>query len=134
MPLPANDQAPPFAPGSRASSQSLLQDRLQLIDTLTGSLNRATTPGSPYYDLERAERLRGLIASASADAQSFRQNINQMTPQGMTGLVNSPPGPSAAMPLMSPTLVTRPGSGGLFNEEDYLQRQRENLQPPGQND
>ena len=41
---------------------------------------------------------------------------------------------AATSPLFSPTLVAKPGSGGLFNEEDYLQRQRENLQPPGQSD
>ena len=137
MPAPANDQPPPSQLGSRAHMQSLLDDRFQLISTLTGMLNRATTLNSPFYDSDQADRVRGLIRSASNDAQMFRDQVNQLTPKGMTGLLNPPPGggPSAAMPLTSPTLVTRPGgSGSLFSEEQYLQRQREGLQPPGQND
>jgi hypothetical protein len=36
-------------------------------------------------------------------------------------------GAFARAPLMSPSLVTRPGSGGFFNEEEYLQKLREGL-------
>jgi hypothetical protein len=141
---PAANSNTPYYPSQATMLRNALQGHLATIDALQNSLANSTDPSL-------SDTLRTHLAITSANAQALRARLQAATtptfasppqapplapsPQGMTGLLNSPPpGPSAAMPLMSPTMVTRPGSGGLFNEEDYLQRQRENLQPPGQGD
>jgi hypothetical protein len=118
-----NDNAPQY-PSQATMLRNALDGHLGVIDALQRSLANTTDP-------DLANSLRTHLAITSQDAQSVRQRLQAATTPKLAGPGSGPP---PMMPLMSPTMVTRPGSGGLFNEEEYLQRQRENLQPPGQGD
>jgi hypothetical protein len=103
-PLPGSEPLP----GSLASLQASLNEHLKDIDTLQRNLASGRFPAL-------SDTYRRLIASGSAEAQNMRARIQAAGPK-----------------LMPPTLVTQPGSGGLFNEEKYLLK-RDDL-PPRQQD
>jgi spore germination cell wall hydrolase CwlJ-like protein len=96
--------------------------------------------GGPRYQqlYEAAQSAQASPSPYDEPPEEFIERAPQQDPvQGAKSLAdryfaaqNERLGP-VMRPLMSPSLVTRPGSGGFFNEEEYLQRQHEGLAQPG---